>query len=199
LIKTIFLNSYHTYDLEKLIVLLKSSDIHAFDEIYHRFVPKLHGFLLKLYKDQILAEEVTQEVFIKIWENRQGIKTGYTFDGYLYKIARNKIYDLLNQQKRKQQVYGSLKVLESSNELEDAILYEDLNQQVNAVINALPASQKEIFILSRHELLSNEQIAQKLQLSRRTVETQLYRALQKIKKQLSRNVSLMLLSLWPYL
>jgi RNA polymerase sigma-70 factor (family 1) len=171
----------------------------AFDEIYHRFVPKLHGFLLKLYKDQMLAEEVTQEVFIKIWENRQGIKTGYTFDGYIYKIARNKIYDLLHQQKRKQQVYGRLKVVESSNELEDAIFYEDLNQQVNAVINELPSSQKEIFILSRHEFLSNDQIAQKLQLSRRTVETQLYRALQKIKKQLSENASLLFLALCSYL
>jgi RNA polymerase sigma-70 factor (family 1) len=181
------LRSYQTYQLEKLIVLLKNNNVQAFDEIYHRFVPRLHGFLVKVYKDQILAEEVTQEVFIKIWENRQTIKPGHTFEGYLFKIAKNKIYDQLHRQKRKEEVYGQLKINESSNELEDSIIYNDLDQQVNAVINGLPASQKEIFILSRQELLSNDEIAQKLDLSRRTVETQLYRVLQKIKRELNRN------------
>jgi RNA polymerase sigma-70 factor (family 1) len=181
------LRSYHTYPLDKLIVLLKNNNVQAFDEIYHRFVARLHGFLVKVYKDQILAEEVTQEVFIKIWENRQAIKPGHTFEGYLFKIAKNKIYDQLHKQKRKEEVYGQLKINESSNELEDSIFYNDLDQQVNAVVNGLPASQKEIFILSRQELLSNDEIAQKLDLSRRTVETQLYRVLQKIKRELNRN------------
>jgi RNA polymerase sigma-70 factor (family 1) len=182
-----FLNSYNTYCLDKLIVFLKKNDLKAFDEIYHRFVPKLHGFLIKIYKDKIMAEEVTQEVFIKIWENRQGIRAGNTFEGYLFKIAKNKIYDLLHLQKRKQEVYGQLKLRDYSNELEDAIIFHDLDRQVKEVVDDFPASQKEIFILSRHELLSNNEIAQKLQLSQRTVETQIYRALQKIKAQLTRN------------
>ena len=185
---------YKECSLKYLIRLLQNDNMKAFDEIYYRYVPKLYGFLSKVYKDQDLAAEVTQEVFIKIWEGRHLINNSASFEGYLFKIAKNRIYDLLKKQQRKEEVYSRLTKSSSTNDLEDSIFYNDLNNQVNSIVNKLPASQKEIFILSRQQFLSNEEIAEKLNISRRTVEHQIYRVLQKLKKELSKNeVALILL------
>ncbi|MGK7394031.1 MAG: RNA polymerase sigma factor [Candidatus Cyclobacteriaceae bacterium M3_2C_046] len=190
------MQKYQKYPVKQLTTLLKDGDIKAFDEIYHRFVPRVLGFLSRVYKDQELAKEVTQEVFIKIWEVRQVIQPEKSFEAYLFQIAKNKIYDLLQQQKRKYEVYQKIIPDDLSNEVEDEILLDDLKQQVSQVVNKLPDSQKEIFLLSREQLLSNEEIARQLQISRRTVETQLYRVLKKLKKELAKNELIYLYIVW---
>lgn len=178
---------FSKYNYSELIIQLKGDSVEAFNEIYHRMLPKLYGFLTSLYNDQNLIEEVSQEVFVKIWENRKKISVDGSFEYFVYTIAKHRIYDHLKKYKRKLEVYAKLGYPHKTNSVEEKVHYHDLQNHIDNIINDLPESQKKIFVLSRQHYLSNKAIAQKLNISERTVENQIYKALRKMKKELSQN------------
>lgn len=180
------MKSYKKYNLERLLVLLKEGDMQAFNEVYFRYGQRVFGFLSSVYKNKELAEDVTQEVFIKIWEKKHSINCNLSFEGYIFTIARNLILDILKKQKRSAIPTDNLPELSSYEDTERAIYFNELNIQITNVIHELPDGQRKIFKMSRENGMKNEEIAQVLNISRRTVEHQIYRVLQKLKKELSK-------------
>src|SRR5687768_38093 len=87
-------------NLAKTIEALKDGDRSAFESIYRSFGPKLYAFTRKLVRNKEDVEEVVQEVFVKLWERKQFLDPQQNFDGYLFTIARNLVYN-----KAKHQVY----------------------------------------------------------------------------------------------
>lgn len=174
------------YEDRDLIIKLKKGDIKAFEELYYRYNVKLKAFSGTYFKDEVVAEEVVQEVFVKIWERRALLDEDLSFKAYLFQIIKNHIYNIFRK-KINEVSYENAPVSNSYNhnpteELHDLI---DLQERTYEVIEKLPHVQKNIFTLSRFEELSNDEISQKLNLSKRTVEHHIYLALKTLKKSLS--------------
>ena len=166
-------------ETRKLIKELRKGNVSAFDLIFKIYNQKVFNFCLKLLKKQEDAEEVTQEVFIALWENHEKIELNTSLSSYIYRIARNKIYNIYRKsyyiQAYLEYMNANGKKLESFTE--DEILYNELNRFLNVTIDALPPRRKEVFELSRFEGLTYKEIAKRMKISENTVDVQIRKAL----------------------
>ena len=173
----------------KLVGLLQNGDQKAYDDLYKLFAPKILNTCKKMYLNQQDAEEVVQEVFLKVWIKRADLDNTLSFNAYLLAIMRSLIF----KRSRKQaldiayQKYNIQFLQKVDNSTEESILYEEIKSYSTKAIASLPKGQQEVFSLKFSEQLTADEIAEKLQISKRTVENQLYKATKKLKKQLISN------------
>ncbi|AKP53433.1 RNA polymerase sigma factor [Cyclobacterium amurskyense] len=173
----------------KLVGLLQNGDQKAYDDLYKLFTPKILNTCKKMYLNQQDAEEVVQEVFLKVWIKRADLDNTLSFNAYLLAIMRSLIF----KRSRKQaldiayQKYNIQFLQKVDNSTEESILYEEIKSFSTKAIASLPKGQQEVFSLKFSEQLTADEIAEKLQISKRTVENQLYKATKKLKKQLISN------------
>jgi len=168
---------------------VKQGNEAAFKVLYDAFSQKIFTVSVKFGLTSDEAREIVQEVFIKLWNHRETLNENLSINAYLLTITKN---TLINRQKKLTYETAYKKYLEKREmnsfiNMEDEIVHSDLKQLAESFINSLPDQQKEIFLLSKKENLSNKEIAEKLNLSLRTVENQVYRASKKIKDELKRN------------
>ncbi|HEY8387177.1 MAG TPA: sigma-70 family RNA polymerase sigma factor, partial [Parasegetibacter sp.] len=88
------------YNEKELLFLLNKGDEQAFEQLYHSYSPRIFGNLVKLLKSEDIAEELLQDVFIKIWQRRSGIDPEQSFRSYLFRIAENSVYDFFRRTAR---------------------------------------------------------------------------------------------------
>ncbi|WP_026464380.1 RNA polymerase sigma-70 factor [Adhaeribacter aquaticus] len=170
------------------IEALKQGDRQAFGLIYNRFAPKLYSFALKLVREKETAEEIVQEVFLKLWDRKQMLDPEQNLEGYLYRMVRNLIY---NQAKHAvyetayaKYLIGKGNLME--NYIEDNVNFNELKELLETTYAALPPKRKEVFCLSRLEGLSNAEIAEKLHTSNSNVENHINKALHLIRAKLKK-------------
>lgn len=170
-----------------LIAKFRDGDMKAFRRVYDFYCKPLYRFAYSYLKDSFEAEEIVQDVFLKIWENREDIDLDKSFKSYLYRITVNKIFNELKhrvvKQKYEQHVLNIPQP--SGDSPESSIQFQELNSKLEHLLAKLPEQQRTIFIMSRWKGLSNTEIADKLNLSIRTVENQIYRAAKFIKLHLN--------------
>lgn len=173
---------------KELIKLLKKDDVQAFDELYHIYSKKLFGFVYKYVKIKSDAEEIVQEVFVKIWESRKKINLAYSFDSFLFTTAYNHTINILRKRVNEEKYIEHLKSVQeqiSSQSVIEEIQYNQLKEQYQQIIRLLTPRQKEVFLLSREKGLSHQEIAEKLQISKNTVENHISKALELIKSKMN--------------
>ncbi|MGK7393716.1 MAG: RNA polymerase sigma factor [Candidatus Cyclobacteriaceae bacterium M3_2C_046] len=169
-----------------LVRELKKGNRNAFDSLYHIYSHKIYRLARRLSLDHQESQEVLQDVFLVVWERRQFLDPEKDFKAYIYKIAKN----LIIRSFRCKALYHAYEkyVLDQNNLLDnqtqELIEYHDLLELLAAEIRQLPAGRKEIFEYSRVQYLSNEEIAQKFGVSRRTVENQIYRTIKLLKERI---------------
>ena len=160
------------------------------DTLYRQYWQQVYNFCHLYLTNADDAEDVVQEVFIKVWENREWIREDERFKGLLFIITRNLVF---NQHRKKvnESLYKVtlLAALEESEEIEEEIDANDLRAYIERLIDELPPRRREIFNLSRKEQKSYKEIAELLHISEKTVENQIGEAL----KYLRKNVLLLLL------
>lgn len=159
----------------------------AFDAIYERYSRKLYGFVLRYIKQEADAEEIVQEVFLKIWKSRSHIDVYSSFESFLFTIAYNFTISLLRKRVNEKKYLEHLRErqqIERAVDLMDEIQYNELNERVNSLLKKLTPRQREIFMLSRYEGLSHEEIAKKLNISVNTIKNHLVSALSFLKSNL---------------
>jgi len=168
-------------DERDLLRRVKNDDEEAFRQIFEFYVKKVYQFVYGYLKDKFEAEDVTQNIFQKIWEKRLMIDLNQSFSGFLFTIAYRSVIDHIRKEASKKQWdrIRDIDAEESSSHLTaDSLLnnhqFESLYQKA---LNALTPKRKEIFVLSRHEGLSNKEIADKLDISVKTVENHMTAAL----------------------
>jgi len=176
-------------DEKHLLSLVAQGDVNAFSAIYHHYNRSIYPFVLKITKSETLAEEIIQEVFISVWVNRTQMAQVENFRAYIYTIATNKTLNYFKkavaETRRILQVSAtSAKV---SNVTEEEIFAKESESLVQAAVESLPEQRKKIYKLSRHEGLTHDQIAEKLNISKNTVKNQLVEALKFIRHYLNRN------------
>lgn len=174
--------------------LLKSDDRSAFTEIYDRYNSLLYIYAFKKLKDKEEAQDVIQETFIKLWNNRSSFQLSTNLAGYLYTAVRNRSFDLFAHKKISTIYINSLQDFLNHNEsTTDYLIREkELTLLIEKEINNLPPKMKEIFEMSRKEFMSHKEIADKLGLSEHTVTTQIKRALRILRVKLGIIIYLML-------
>ena len=182
------------------IISLKSGDFEAFDQLFKKYGKRLYGFAIGYLKSHEDAEELVQDIFVKVWENRSELDENQSFNSYLFTIAKNTI---LNHFRKKAHQQSYIEYIKQHTKLihiktEEDIVYSDLDAQAKKVIDKLPPSRREIFRLSREQGYNNEEIAQRLNISKKTVENQITHALKFIREQLgSKNlIPLLFISLF---
>lgn len=184
----------------ELIKLLKKGDIAAFDAIYNQYCHKLHQFVFMYLKQEEDAEEVVQEVFIKIWESREKVDVYLSFESFLFTIAYNSTMSLLRKrvsETKSREYLKSLQKIETEEMVIDEIQYNELNNKVQSLLEQLSPRQSEIYLLSREEGLSHKEIAIKLNISESTVNNHLVTILKFLKSNI--DSSLFINSLFIFL
>ncbi len=167
---------------------LKQGDVKAFDELYNKYSQRLYNFSVKYLKSTEEAEEVVQEVFLYIWDKKEGLKPDHSFNAYIFTIAYNIIKKFFIKKSRENAFKDDLiyTLLQEENNLDKIIDYKFMLEKVETIIDNLPLRRKEIFIKRKCDGLSVKQIAEELGLSPNTVENQLASAQKQILNELQK-------------
>jgi RNA polymerase sigma-70 factor (family 1) len=174
---------------QEQIVLLQKGSISAFEGLFEQYSRKLYRFSFSYLKSESEAEDVVQEVFMKIWENRHKLKTGTSFQSYLFTIAFNSIRKSFNQKTRKDQFHTDLFdfLSEDNASIENHPDYETLLTKLEVLIDQMPARRKEIFMKRKKEGKSVREIALMMNISSKTVENQITEAMNYLKKEFDKD------------
>lgn len=187
---------------KELLQLLRKDDKVAFFLIYERYSKRLYGFVFGYIKQEQDAEEIVQEVFIKIWEARNKIDIYSSFESFLFTVAYNSTISLLRKrvtEKKYVEYLKSIQQIDIAPELTDEIHYKELNEKVQSLLNELTPRQKEIFQLSREMGFSHNEIAQKLNISVNTVKKHMANTLLFLKSNLDNQLTVSLLFVYLFL
>jgi RNA polymerase sigma-70 factor (family 1) len=173
---------------DKLVINnLKEGDVRAFDNIFKKYNKKVYYFALSYLKNREEAEDVVQEVFMNLWKYRGQINEYYVFSKYLFKMTYNatckKFRKQASDKKQLEEVMRNFILEDNSTNID--IEYNDLIDSANTFIEKMPSRQKSIFLLSVNEQLTNEEIASKMNISKKTVENYLAMAKTSLKKSIS--------------
>jgi RNA polymerase sigma-70 factor, ECF subfamily len=173
---------------------IQNGEEKAFKELFSETGASLCHYSFQITGDKNFAEEVVQDVFVKLWEQKNSIIIQGSFKTYIYQAVHN---ESVNCVVRKKTLKNSVNKLVSDElwesivdnyQIEDYVIEqleaEDTGKMIDQIIQKLPTQNREIFILSRFENKSNLEIAAILNLSVSTVKTQIYRAIDKIREGL---------------
>lgn len=179
-----------TRSVEEDILLLKrirSGDEIAFKYLFDTYFTSLCRFMYVYINDKPTIEESVLDIFVYVWENRDTLQIQLSFKAYLFQAARNKALNMLRQKK---QIISLDEVDKDIMDINESSLEEEeLYHLIQAAISELPEKCREIFLLSRNESLTNKEISEKLNISTKTIEAQITKALKRIKKYLGDSYS----------
>ncbi len=171
------------YEETKLINLLANDSEYAFQLLYDRHRNRIYRLSTKYLKSPVLAQEVVQDVFLKLWIMRRDINANKPLEAWLYTVAKN---TLINRFKKLSNEWNELTIYTKKVEVvgentDSKILTAELKYHLNNAINQLPDKQKEVYQLAKIEGYSYNEIAVEMQISPLTVKTHLTRALESIR------------------
>lgn len=172
----------------ELVINLKNGDSQSLELLFRRLYPQLCAFANKYLHDLDEAEEVVQEVFYRIWKNRKNLDEQQSIKAYLFTAVKNNCFSLLEHYKVKDKYSAVLEYVyrtaENETAFHDSLVAHELERDFSKALEKLPPDCRKIFELSRFEGLKYHEIADRLNISIKTVETQMSRALAKIRVQL---------------
>ena len=170
----------------------------AFDLIWHRYSAHVYNFISSMIFDKSIAEDLMQEVFLKIWEKRNEIDPDRNVEAYIFTIARNLVYKETRKMLANANFidYARHGLDEADDSTENSIDACSEHGHLTELIHQMPPARRDIYLLNKIHGLSVKDIAERLGLSSRTVENQLYQAKIFIKSKFPMSV---LVLLWIYL
>ena len=180
---TVLMPSKIEHSDQKLIELLKTDADKAIDQLFRNYYSFLCRTVYRIIPDSNLAEDLSQEVFYEVWKKRDRLKINTSLSAYLRRAARNKALNYIRDQRIKfedqKEFPESIKLSTSpSKNLET----EELEKLIEEAIDQLPERCRIVFSLSRFEEMSYAQIARELDISPKTVENQISKALKLLKE-----------------
>ena len=176
-------------ELEReLIKRLINSDEEAFCDLYALYKNRLMYFAMKFLKSKEFAEDVFQDAFASVWQNRRFLNPESPFSAYIYTIVRNRILNLLstfeNEKKLKESILSS--AIEIDNETSQSILDADLSAIIEKAIENLTPQQSKVFEMSRKRFMSHKEIAAEVGISVYTVQQHISTSLRLIRTYLTK-------------
>jgi len=181
-------------ELKKYWQGIQAGDEKSLEGLFREINSQLCYYATFLLEDESTAREVVQDVFLKIWQDREKIIIRGSLRSYLFKSVKNKAINILIKHKTKRASVNKLlsgeswEVIQENFEFDDFIIERitaaEMDQRIMAYVNELPEQCRKVFLLSRVENLSNKEIAMQLKISEHTVKAHLYKALESIRNNL---------------
>ena len=171
---------------QRIINALKNGDERAFEGLFKSLYSQLVVFAVRFVENQESAEEIVQETFFQFWDLREKITISSSLKAYLYKSVRNACLNAIKHEKvvAKYRDYFSNVLYDDELSPEDWMVETELSDSIQAAIAQLPKSRRQIFEMSRFENLKYREIAEKLNISVKTVENQMGSALKFLREEL---------------
>lgn len=170
--------SFHSKDDRRLLTQLRDGNYGAFEQLYHRYKVPVTIVMFRLLKSNAQVEDLLQEVFFRVWQNRERIDPEKPFSAYLFRIAENLVFDAfrkISKDKRlRETILQSMAVC--ANEVETNYISKENQKLLDDAIDLLPPKRKEVFVLCKIELRSYEEVSRLLNISLSTVNDHIYKA-----------------------
>lgn len=185
---------------QQLVSLLQGGSPFAFERLFENYSQKLYRFSFSYLKSETEAEEIVQDVFMILWENRHHLRSDTSFQSYLFTIAFNAIRKHFNKKSRDEKYAASiLDYLASENtSIETNPDYESLVTKLEQLIGQMPDRRKKIFIKRKQEGISVSEIAKSMNISTKTVENQITDAMNFLKKEFKKDSTLGMVFLYIF-
>ena len=169
--------------MQDILKRLGRGDDAAFVELYDRYAGKCFAFVQSLVKDESVAKDLTQDIFTKVWTQREVIAQVSSFDAYLFRMARNAVLHLFyNKEVRRRYIAREMLVQDGlAQHLDESIDESELQLLIYKTVAGMPPQRQKIFRMSRYYGIPNGRIAEELGISIRTVENHLTAALKDIR------------------
>lgn len=171
-----------------LLAGLKAGDEAVFKLLFDKYYRPLVVFANRILTDPDLSRSVVQDVFVMLFEKRSEINIHTSLSSHLFQTVRNRCLNVLKHNKMKREHHQ--RIFDSGNEAEqpfETLEYTELEQCIEKAVSDLPDQCRKIFRLSRHDGVTNQEIADQLEISKRTVETQISKALKRIREDLAKS------------
>lgn len=176
---------------EEYIVLkrLRDGDVEALDVLYLHYAPKVRDFVFRLVRDMQEAEDITHDIFLRIWEQRQTVGNVLSFKNYLFRMTRNAVFNAFKH-RRVEQSYQAQTLARDLGEIapekpDERVSTEDLMQLIDLAVSNMPEQRRKVFCMSRYDHKSYNEIARELNISPKTVQYHISGALAELRKLLS--------------
>lgn len=169
----------------KTLEALRQGNHKAFETVFVAYYNKTKAFIDGYIKSELDAEELTEDLFVTLWMNHPSIDTSKSFDSYLHTIARNAALNFLKHKYVEYAYVSTLSDTPHTSTSEEDLIAKELGLLVDDFVEKMPEQRKQIYILSRKEGLNNAEIAERLNTTKRNVESQLSLALKEIRKVIS--------------
>ena len=193
--KTVYLGD------DQLLLTLRAGDITAFEMIFKTYYQPLCNYAYSFVHDRDEAEEIVQATFLSVWEKKDNLAIRTGLKPYLYAMVRNASLNVLKHEKIKQQhATVELAVAERSSEsVARTVIASELEERIYKALNKLPEQCRLVFKLSRFEELKYAEIAEQLNISVKTVENQMGKALKIMREQLKDYLPLLIVFIHGFL
>jgi RNA polymerase sigma-70 factor (family 1) len=173
-------------NIKELVLQLGNSDKKALDELYNYYYPRLYSFAKRFLKVEDDINDILQDVFVKLWENRKNIKNVETFNAWIFTITKNTVVSYFREKIKLTEFESRVREMATTESYltNTTAEYEDIKEKVEQLIEKLPEKRKQIFKLSREQGLSNKEIATEMSISIKTVEDHMMHAIRFLKDNL---------------
>ncbi len=177
----------------KFIAEIRSGSEAAYRSVYLHFYERLCIYILNFTPNREIAEDVVQEVFLKLWNNRKELKPGGSLGGYLYTLTYNEYINIYRKNVKQNRELELLRLQSLSELLQDNDdVFQEKLEQVKKIIDELPPRCREIFILNKQHGLRHKEIAAQLDISVKTVENQVGKAMAVLRKKIAAETAVLL-------
>jgi RNA polymerase sigma-70 factor, ECF subfamily len=181
----------------ELFLQIRQGNKKSFESLFREYYAPLCAFSRKYVKDPDECEEIVQSFFLKLWDKRQELEINISVKNYLFSSVRNRCLNYIKHEKIKQEYTAEiLSNTETRNDSTNFLMEVDLVEKIDQSIAALPERRREIFVLSREHGLKYREIAEKMGISIKTVETQMGQALKELRENLKEYQQMILSFLW---
>ena len=169
-----------------LLAAVATGNRRAFTQLYSAYLTGLQRYVFLFTHSEETAQELVQQVFIILWERREHLSEVTHLRSYLYRIAKNLVFDEVRRQQRQVSTYAQVKATSNPHLLpaDSALIDQQYQELTQVLINQLPAKRRQIFILRTQDELTLDEIANQLAISKSVVKKQFYAAIEFMKKKL---------------
>ena len=180
------MNDFVLYSDEELMQEIKADNMFAFDVLYKKYCKRVYKFGYSILKSPEDSENLMQDVFLRLWENRHKVEKDASIKSYVFTIAYNSAISVIRKKIKESLFVEYLKSLQEINiepvniELE----YNELTKKLDEIVKALPQRQKEVYLMHKVDGLKYSEIAERLHISENTIENHISRALKTIREKL---------------
>jgi RNA polymerase sigma-70 factor (ECF subfamily) len=181
-----------------LLAGIAGGDEGAFRILFDRYRGRIYTYALRLSEDRSLADEVVQDVFMKVWLKRVDLPAVENFSAWLYAVARHRMFDMMKQQAREMQAkeMAQQEPPAGINDAELSLLEKEQQVLLQHALARLSPRQQLIYNLSRNHGMKHEEIAHTLNISRNTVKTHLVHALRVIRDHITPYINTIIIGTW---